>query len=217
MASTPVVGSRALHRRTAGVRTTANLLSASRIALGAMWLCAFIRGERQCIVLGAIALCAASTDLADGPLARRAGSASALGRWLDSFADVAFVLTVLICEAAVGAIPVYVPILIGISFTQYVLDSILIRGADAPVRSRLGHWGGVVNYFLVILLAFAPAFTPFAWLVRACAPALAVFFAGAIIERVCGYGAIRLRARRPSPVRDSRAEDTPIRSVRCRT
>ncbi len=213
MASTIAVGSRTLRRRTAGVRTTANLLSASRIVLGALWLCAFIRGDRQGLVLGAIALCAALTDLADGPLARRAGSASLLGRWLDSFADVVFVLTVLTCEAAVGAIPAYIPILIGISFTQYVLDSILIRGADAPVRSRLGHWGGVVNYFLVILLAFAP----FAWLVRAWAPALAVFFAGTIVERVCGYGAIRLRARRPSPVRDSRAEDTPVRSVRCRT
>ena len=215
MASTIAIEVQTLRRRTAGVRASANLLSASRVVLGAMWLWAFVRNDRRCIVLGTIALCAALTDLVDGPLARRVGSASPLGRWLDSFADVAFVLTALSCEAAVGAVPAYIPILIATSFAQYVIDSILISGVEAPVSSRLGHWGGVLNYVLVIVLT-----SQFKWLVlavHACAPAFAIFYLSAIIERTFGYDAIWRRVRRPSPVRDSPAEGTPVRSARCKT
>ena len=217
MASAVVIESRALRRRTLSIRAAANLLSVSRVVLSTIWICAFVLDSRQWIVLGAIALCAALTDLVDGPVARLSGAPSPLGRWLDSFADVVFVLTVLTCEAAIGAIPVYIPILIGMSFTQYVLDSIVISRAAAPVKSRLGHWGGVVNYILVIALAFSCEFTSLVWLAFACAPALAIFYIAAMLERVIAYRAIWRRESQHSSVRDWRAEGTSARSARCKT
>jgi hypothetical protein len=56
------------------------------------------------------------------------------------------------------------------------------------VKSRLGHWDGVINFALVLLLAFAP---PPRWtgiLGREASPLIAIFYLAAIIERVLGYG-----------------------------
>lgn len=197
----------------------ANVLSASRFALGAMWLAAFVRGDRDAQVLGSIALCAALTDFADGPVARQVCAADAFGGWLDSVADAAFVLTALTCEAQAGAIPAYVPALIAISFAQYVIDSILISGSVAPVKSRLGHWGGVMNFALVLLLAFASNSRSLVILIREASPLLAIFYLAAIFERMLGYVTANRRAmsRRVQSIHGWRAEDRIIRSARCRT
>jgi phosphatidylglycerophosphate synthase len=169
----------------------ANLLSASRFVFAAAWLIAFVHGDRRPAVLGSIALCAALSDLADGPLARQMRSAHGFGRWLDSLADIAFVLTALSCEAQAGVIPVYIPFLIGISFAQYAIDSIAISSSALPVRSRLGHWGGVTNFALVLLLAFAPYPQRPAIVIREASPLLAIFYFAAIIERTLRYVTIQ--------------------------
>jgi len=114
-------------------------------------------------------------------------SADQFGRWLDSVADVAFVLTALTCEARAGAIPAYIPILIAVSFAQYAIDSIVISGSSTPVRSRLGHWGGVVNFALVLLLAFASGARWPGIVVREASPLIAIFYIAAIFERMLGY------------------------------
>jgi hypothetical protein len=59
-------------------------------------------------------------------------------------------------EARAGSIPAYIPVLIALSFAQYALDSVVILGSATPVATRLGHWGGVINFVLVITLACAP-------------------------------------------------------------
>ncbi len=82
------------------------------------------------------------------------GIVGGVGRWLDSIADIVFVLTALICEASIGAIPFYIPALIALSFSQYAIDSMLLSGA--PIKSRLGHFGGIINFALVIVLSLAP-------------------------------------------------------------
>jgi phosphatidylglycerophosphate synthase len=165
----------------------ANLLSASRFVLGAIWLIAFVHGDRRPEVLGPIAISAAFSDFVDGPVARQMRSANGFGRWLDSLADVTFVLAALICEARAGAIPGYLPALIAVSFAQYAIDSILISGSHAPLKSRLEHWGGVVNFGLVLLLALGPYPRWPAMLVRAASPLLAIFYLAAMFERVLGY------------------------------
>jgi len=192
MANVMAIGPRM--RRAALEAQAANLLSASRFVLAAAWLIAFIHGDRRPEVLGPIALSAALSDLADGPLARQRHSAHRFGRWLDSLADVAFVLTALTCEAQAGAIPAYIPVLIGASFAQYAIDSILISGSALPVKSRLGHWGGVTNFALVLLLAFAPYPRWPAILVREASPLLAIFYLAAIIERALRYVPIQYHA-----------------------
>ncbi len=144
-------------------------------------------GDRRPEILGSIALAGAISDFVDGRVARRMNSADGFGQWLDSLADIVFVLTALACEAHVGAIPVYIPTLIAASFTQYVIDSLMISGSSTPVKSRLGHWGGVINFGLVITLAFSP---PPRWpgmLVRGAAPLLAIFYLAAIFERTLSY------------------------------
>ena len=182
----------------------ANLLSASRFVLGAIWLIAFVHGDRRPEVLGPIALAAAVSDFVDGPLARQMRSADTLGRWLDSLADIAFVLTALTCESRAGAIPGYIPALIAVSFAQYAIDSILISGSPTLVRSRLGHWGGVTNFALVLLLAFAPYPRLLAILIREASPLLAIFYLAAIFERVLAYVTIHRHALGASSVVSSR-------------
>ncbi len=115
------------------------------------------------------------------------GSAGRFGRWIDNLGDIAFVLTALACEALVGAIAAYIPALIAASFAQYAVDSLVIEGGSTPVRSRLGHWGGVINFALVILLAWAPPPRWPARIVRELSPLIAILYLAAILERALGY------------------------------
>jgi phosphatidylglycerophosphate synthase len=163
----------------------ANLLSAARLVLALAWLLAFEGGYTGATVLGSIAIAGAISDLLDGPVARRMGIAGGVGRWLDAGADIIFVLTALICEAFAGAIPFYIPILIAISFSQYAIDSMLLSGA--PIRSRLGHFGGIINFAMVIVLGLAPPPAMSGIMLRELCPVLACFYFAAIGERIVRY------------------------------
>jgi len=165
----------------------ANLLSASRFALAAVWTAAFVSGIRGPALLGTIALAAAVSDYADGPIARWMGHAEGAGRWLDPVADIVFVLTALTSEALAGAIPIYIPILIACSFGQYAIDSVAIGGSSEPIKSRIGHWGGIINFALVIILAWTPAPTRPGRLVRQASPLIAAFYVAGMIERTLSY------------------------------
>jgi phosphatidylglycerophosphate synthase len=163
----------------------ANLLSASRIVLAMAWLFAFETGKTGAVMLGSIAIAGAISDLLDGRIARRMGIVGAVGRWLDSLADIIFVLTALSCEAWVGVIPFYIPLLIALSFSQYAIDSMLLSGA--PIKSRLGHFGGIINFALVIVLALAPRVARSEIMLRRLFPLLAIFYLAAIGERTFRY------------------------------
>jgi phosphatidylglycerophosphate synthase len=161
-----------------------NGLSTLRFALAAIWVELAAHGHDGRLVFTTVALAAAGSDFIDGRIARRLGVASGSGRWLDGIADVTFVLAALFCEAALGAIPLYIPLLIALSFSQYVVDSVVIgQPAAGPIRSRLGHWGGIINYALVITLAIAPRPALPGAMVRDLAPLLALFYIAAISER----------------------------------
>jgi phosphatidylglycerophosphate synthase len=163
----------------------ANLLSASRLLLAMAWLLAFEAGYTSVAVLGSIAIAGAISDLLDGRIARRMGIVGGVGRWLDSIADIVFVLTALTCEAWADAIPFYIPILIALSFSQYAIDSMLLDGA--PIKSRLGHFGGIINFALVIVLGLAPPPAFPGVILRELCPLLAIFYLAALGERVVGY------------------------------
>ena len=142
------------------------------------------RGHQGRLAFAIVAILAAGSDFIDGRIARRLGVASGSGRWLDGIADVMFVLAALTCAAATGAIPFYIPILIALSFSQYALDSIAIgQRATGPIKSRLGHWGGIINYALVITLAIAPPPATPGAIIHDLAPILALFYIAAITER----------------------------------
>jgi phosphatidylglycerophosphate synthase len=161
-----------------------NGLSVLRFALAAIWIELAARGYQGRLAFAIVAIVAAGSDFIDGRIARRLGVASGRGRWLDAIADVTFVLAALLCEAAAGAIPFYIPVLIALSFSQYAIDSAVTgERAAGPVRSRLGHWGGIVNYALVIALAIAPPPAFPGAIVRGLAPLVAMFYVAAIGER----------------------------------
>jgi len=165
----------------------ANLISASRFILAALWLFAAKAGAHQPAILGPIALAAAVSDVMDGRIARWMGHAYGIGRWLDAIADITFVLTALACEAVAGIIPFYIPVLISCSFAQYAIDSIAIRGSTVPIRSRLGHWGGIVNFALVLILAWTPRPLLPKRLVTPVSLVLAIFYIAAMSERAANY------------------------------
>jgi len=161
-----------------------NALSSLRFVLAALWVELAARGHHDRAAFATIAIVAAGSDFIDGRIARRLGVASGSGRWLDAVADVTFVLAAIFCEASAGAIPFYIPILIAVSFSQYVIDSVAIgERAAGPIKSRLGHWGGIINYAIVIALAFAPPPAAPGAIVRDLAPLIGLFYIAAISER----------------------------------
>jgi phosphatidylglycerophosphate synthase len=165
-----------------------NGLSALRFALAAIWVELAMHGHDGRLAFAIVAVVAAGSDFVDGRIARRLGVASGRGRWLDGIADVTFVLAALLSEAVAGAIPFYIPILIAVSFSQYAIDSVLIGPpAAGPIKSRLGHWGGIINYALVTTVAIAPPPALPGAIVRDVAPLIALFYAAAISERAWLY------------------------------
>ena len=161
-----------------------NGLSAIRFALAALWACLALNEHQGRLEFAILAIAAAGSDFIDGRIARRLGVAIGSGRWLDGIADVTFVLVALVCEATQRAIPYYIPILIALSFSQYAIDSALIaERASGPIKSRLGHWGGIINYALAITLAIAPAPAIPGAIVRELAPLIGLFYVAAMCER----------------------------------
>jgi CDP-diacylglycerol--glycerol-3-phosphate 3-phosphatidyltransferase len=89
---------------------------------------------------------AVGTDLLDGRLARRFGTASARGRALDHTADFVFVVAGLAGAALRGALPMALPILVTLAFAQYAVDSLLIHRSGELRMSSLGRWNGVLYF-----------------------------------------------------------------------
>jgi phosphatidylglycerophosphate synthase len=166
---------------------SANLISASRFILAWIWIAIFFGDRSHPEILRAIALGGAASDFLDGRIARWTLSAGRFGRWLDNVADIVFVLTVLLCEAHARIIPIYLPVLVAASFAQYVADSVWIRGSAVPIKSRLGHWAGIFNYVIVIVLAWAPPPRLPGALLQDLAPMIAVFYLAAMCERAISY------------------------------
>jgi phosphatidylglycerophosphate synthase len=169
----------------------ANLVSASRFAFACIWVAVSFCAHGGSVALGVIALCGAASDLLDGWIARRTASASHFGRWLDGAADIVFILVALSCEAYAGVIPFYLPALVAASFVQYAADSVLIRGSMVPIKSRLGHQAGILNYVIVIVLAWTPWLRLPGVIMRVSPPLIACFYVAAMSERVLFYGTAR--------------------------
>lgn len=105
---------------------------------------------------GALFVFAAWSDVADGRMARRRGTASDGGRVLDHFADITFILGSLATYVFLGIAPWWVPASIAAAFSVYVADSWIRSAPVKPtlIGSRIGHAGGVANYVLIGVLVF---------------------------------------------------------------
>ena len=126
---------------------TANLLSLLRLLLACPLALALARGSAAAGALGATLFCVAiASDLADGPIARARGTASALGRVLDHLADFTFVDAGLWAAALRGLVPWALPALVALAFLQYVADSYWLRRAGELRMSGLGRWNGILYF-----------------------------------------------------------------------
>ena len=90
---------------------------------------------------------AVATDVMDGRIARRRGQAGALGALLDHGSDAVFVTVQLGTLAWLGMVPVLLPGLVSVAFSQYMLDSRALAGRMLRA-SWLGRRNGVLYFVL---------------------------------------------------------------------
>jgi len=142
----------------------ANLLTALRLAGAPVLAAALVHGAP--LLAGLVFGLAVATDLADGRIARRRGTATPASGFFDHATDAAFVTVGLAACAAQGLLTGWLPLLVALAFAQYTIDSRVFRGR--PLRaSRLGRWNGIAYFVLlgipVVRDALAIGWPPDAW------------------------------------------------------
>ncbi len=125
----------------------AHALTAARLLLVIPLVFLMARGEPQDAALAALVLVVAIvTDVLDGVIARRRGTASAAGGVFDHTTDCLFVTAGLAAGASRGALPWVLPVLVAAAFTQYVVDSYWLHRGRSLRTSRLGRWNGILYF-----------------------------------------------------------------------
>jgi CDP-diacylglycerol--glycerol-3-phosphate 3-phosphatidyltransferase len=125
----------------------AHALTTLRLLLILPFALLMARGEPHHAALAAGFLAVAiATDVLDGPIARRRGTASAAGGLFDHTTDCLFVAAGLAGGAARGAFPWVLPALVVAAFAQYVADSYWLARGQSLRGSRLGRWNGILYF-----------------------------------------------------------------------
>ena len=127
-------------------RTRANALTALRLLAAPALAWAVFDGAAG--LAFALFTLAVATDLADGPVARRYGEATAFGGVLDHATDATFVSIGTAALACMGEVNGWLAPAIALAFLQYAVDSRVVRGR-ALRASALGRWNGI-GYFVLV-------------------------------------------------------------------
>lgn len=151
----------------------ANLLTAVRLLLAVPLALLILSPDPRAPFLAAVAmLVAIATDLTDGPVARRTGTASAFGGTFDHATDCVFVSSGLAASVIRGDVPWLLPVLVVAAFLQYTVDSWWFHGDRRLRGSRLGRYNGILYFFPVCgvilirlgLTFLTPVLTAVCWL-----------------------------------------------------
>ena len=126
--------------------TWANLLTLGRLLV--IVPCAWAILSDQWPLAAGLFTLAVFSDFLDGPLARRYGQASAFGGLLDHATDALFVATCLAALAWSGYVNAWLPGLVLLAFSQYMLDSKALSGQILRTN-WLGRNNGIGYYVLV--------------------------------------------------------------------
>lgn len=131
----------------------ANLLTSLRLLLviPVAWACAKPESFPSYFLL-AMLVVAIATDYFDGKVARRMETASAAGMLFDHSTDFIFVTSSLFAASFAGLVIPWLPILIVIAFTQYVLDSYWLLRQKRLRMSLLGRWNGILYFVPLVLI-----------------------------------------------------------------
>ena len=135
----------------------AHLLTALRLALALPLAIAFARPELLSPgLVGVLLTLAIATDLFDGVVARRQGTATAGGQLFDHATDCLFVTAALTGAALSGRIPLALPVLVAAAFGQYLVDSWWLHREKRLRMSAIGRWNGIGYFVPLVILAAAP-------------------------------------------------------------
>jgi len=135
----------------------ANLLTAARVFLTPVFVLLTTTAQHD-IGRGILAVLVfafiAASDVVDGRLARRFGTASRAGLIFDHLSDIGFILIALSTYVTLGILPWWVPAAVVITFGTYAVNAWLLPTGKPPnaVARRIGHAGGVCNYVLIGIL-----------------------------------------------------------------
>ena len=130
----------------------ANALTAVRLLLVVPFALSMARADRRSAMIALAAwIIAITTDLLDGPIARRRGTVTGWSGTFDHSSDFLFVTSGLYAGAVRGVFPWVLPVLVTAAFTQYVVDSYWIHRRAKLRGSKLGRYNGVL-YFVPPLL-----------------------------------------------------------------
>lgn len=102
-----------------------------------------------CIVVFSLAQV---TDLIDGYVARKLGVASKTGAYFDAVTDFVFIIGIFAAFTMSGYYPVWIIVLIGASFAQFIISSRYSKNLYDP----LGKYIGSVLYIAIGLTLLSP-------------------------------------------------------------
>lgn len=105
------------------------------------------------LFLTLVLLVAIASDYFDGIVARKMGTASPAGQLFDHGTDFLFVSAGLFTAALMDMLTLWLPILVAVAFTQYVLDSYLLFRQKQLRMSFLGRWNGIFYFAPLVVLA----------------------------------------------------------------
>ena len=109
----------------------------------------------DCLTLCVFIALAIASDVFDGKVARRMGTASSGGQYFDHTTDCLFVSSGLAGAAWAGLVTPVLPPLILLAFAQYVLDSRFLHRRKALRMSFIGRWNGILYFVPLVILALA--------------------------------------------------------------
>jgi len=164
--------------------TRANVLTLLRLLLAPALAAAILEAAEA--LAAALFWLAVASDVADGRVARRFGEETPYGRLFDHAADATFVTLGTAALAMRDVVPVALPLLIALAFTQYAIDYRFVAASNLR-KSRLGHWNGIAYYVIVAVPVMRDALAidwPVAQWVRLCGWVLVASTVASMIGRL---------------------------------
>jgi cardiolipin synthase len=142
---------------------------------------------------------AGMSDAADGYVAKRYGFTSRLGSYLDPAADKALMIAAFAALTILGAVPLWLTLIIVLREVLFVLAIGVAMASQAPLTVRPLLIGKLGTALQVLYVAMHLAALAFGFSLAAIEPGASLVLAGVILLSMLAYGLVWLRAMRAAP------------------